>query len=189
MGCNFINVGSVGEKCKENFSGVGSSILIFTQDDIEEASLEPQYSETTAGFTPESFVGLKVCTIKMKSKSGKVSATSNPNAGGFSNVYTGVVANDMDTMSAVSRVMNNRTDWGALIPAGNGSFYVLYDKDFDIDFSMESDTGDAPDSDHGHTVTITQSPMLYPLPKWTPVAGSAALVYSDASEYTDSIVG
>lgn len=188
MACNFINVGNVGTKCKESFSGVGSTVYIFTKDDLEEKSLAPEYSDIFAGFTEESFAGLKVCAIKVKSKSGKVTATSNPNGGGFSNVYTGVIANDMDSMSAVARVMNNRTDWGILVPAGDGSYFVLYDDEYDIEFSMESDTGDAADSDHGHTVTITQSPMLYAFPKWKPGAGGA-LVVSEANSYSDSIVG
>lgn len=188
MACNFINVGSTGKKCKEEFSGVGSTVYVFTDDDLATASLTPEYSDTAAEFTQESFAGLKCAAIKVKAKSGKVTSTSNPNGGGFSNVYTGVVANDMETMSAVARIMNNRTDWGILVPAGNGRYYVLYDKDFDIEFSMESDTGDAPDSDHGHTLTITQSPMLYALPTWTPASGADITVGADTS-YADSMVG
>lgn len=189
MACNFINVGGSSKNCKENFSGVGSTIYIFTKDDLDAKGLTPAYSDIAAEFLPESFAGLTVHKIAVKAKSGKVTATSNPNAGGFSNVYTGVVANDMATMSAVARIMNNRNDWGVMVPAGQGKYYVLYDPDFDIEFSMESDTGDAPDSDHGHTVTITQSPMVYALPTWAPEVGGELDVAEDGGNISTEEVG
>lgn len=183
MACDFIKVGNTGANCVENFSGVGSTVYVFTKENMEDKKLKAEYESAKAAFKSTSFEGITVVPIGLKSKSGKVTATSNANGGGFSNVLTGVVANDMDTMSAVARVMNNRNDWGVMVPTGRTTddgkeYIVLYDDDFDIEFSMESDTGDAPDSDHGHTVTITQSPMLYALPKWcgtTVVADSTAV--------------
>ena len=68
-------------------------------------------------------------------------------------------------MSHVARVLNNR-NFGAMVSDGMGKYYVLYSPDFDSVFELSSDTGDTPDSDHGHTLTITCSPMIYPLTKW-----------------------
>ena len=168
MACTLINVGGNAAKCRESFSGISTSLYVFTKDDLANGGNDVEYSDTFAGFVAKSFAGVKVVEIKVKSKSGKITAESSPNGGGFSNVYTGMVANDMANMSAVARVMNNRTDWGCLIPTGNkDEYYVLYAPGFDTEFQMSSDTGDAPDSDHGHTLTITCAPMCYALPRWT----------------------
>ncbi len=172
MPCNFIAVGA-NKNCTENFSGVGSTVYVFTKDDVEKKNLKPAFAnDGTNRWKEDAFSGLPVVPIKVKAHTGQVTATSMADGGGFSNVYTGRIANDMDNMSAVARIMNNRPDWGILVPTGKlndegkKEYIVLYDEEYDIEFSMESTTGDAVDSDHGHTVTITQAPMLYSLPKW-----------------------
>lgn len=151
--------------CTENFSGVGTRLFLFLPEDLEAA---PQYDEQAAEYTTDSFTfktGKGAWEIHLKPKSGKVTSTSNANGGGFSNVFTGVVAKNMHDMSFLARILNNR-NFGAMVKADDESYYVLYSATFDNEFSLESDTGDTPDSDHGHTLTITCSPMYYPLTKW-----------------------
>ena len=157
-----------GTSCTENFSGVGKTLYIFKTSDLKAA---PVYSDDVAGFTPETDFafneGAGAYKIALKRQSGKVTSTSTPNGGGFTNTFTGVVAANMDQMSLLARTLNNSEDWGAMIGDGMGGYYVLYDPTFGISFSMESDTGDTPESDHGHTITIAAGPMKYPLAKWT----------------------
>ena len=160
-------VSATNNTCTENFSGVGSKLYIFFPEDFDTTGA-PQIDDKSNMYTAASFKfteGKGAYEVALKPKSGKVTSTSNPNGGGFSNVLTGVVAKDMDKMSWMGRIMNNR-NFGAMISDGAGKYIVLYSPDFDVEFSMESDTGDTPDSDHGHTITITCSPMLYPLMKW-----------------------
>ena len=171
MACDFMNVLS-GTSCAENFSGVGMTLYIFNAKDL---AADPDYSEDLAGFTPESFAfkeGKGAYRVILKRQSGKVTSTSTPNGGGFVNTFTGVVASNMDKMSLLARTLNNNPEWGAMVGCGQdkdgkAQYYVIYDPTFGISFNMESDTGDTPESDHGHTITISAGPMIYPMAKWT----------------------
>lgn len=163
--CTLKNVGNSAAKCTENYSGVGTSVYVFFPEDL---TAEPAYSEELAGFDKSSFTfkeGAGAWEIKIKKKSGKVTFESNPQGGGFNNVLTFVVNNDMETMAFISRTINNR-DTGWMVADGTGKYYVLYDPVFFPDVSMSGDTGDTPDSDHGITVTVTASPMRYGFAKW-----------------------
>lgn len=163
--CKFIHVNAASE-CKENYSGVGNHLYLFQLDSEQRAAVA--YDEKSASFVAASFEGVEMHEIIVKPKTGHVDATSNPDGGGFSNVYEGRVAQNMDKMSLLSRAMNNSSDWGALVSTGRkDEYYVLFDPNFDVEFALSAATGDAPDSDHGHTLTITASPMQYPLCKWS----------------------
>lgn len=163
--CQFINVGAVSE-CTENYSGIGTSVYVFSGDALAEVEASPEYEDGKAEYTDYSFHNVTVNRIVIKSQSGKITHTSNPNAGGFLNIFTGIVANDMEKMSLMARTMNNLTNWGLLVPDGGGKMYVIYAKDFDLKFELSGDTGDTPDSDHGHTLTVTAGPCRYPFVKW-----------------------
>lgn len=163
--CTLRHVGASATKCTENYSGVGTSVYVFFPDDL---TAQPTYSEEFAGFDKSSFAfteGTGFWEIKTKKKSGKVTFESNAQGGGFNNVLTFVVNNDMETMAFIARVINNR-DTGWMVQDGSGKFYVLYDPVFSPEVSMSGDTGDTPDSDHGITVTVTASPMRYGFAKW-----------------------
>lgn len=166
MACEFVNVGGTSQSCAENYSGIGTAVYLFSGDDLVTANATPEYADDKAEYTSDSFSGVALKRIIIKSQSGKVTYSSNPNAGGFNNIFTGVVANDMDNMSLNLRAMNNLTNWGLLVPDGTGKMYVIYAKDFDLQLQAEGDTGDTPDSDHGHTLTITAGPCRYPFVKW-----------------------
>lgn len=173
--CKFINVGSSTAECKENFSGVANTLYLFLIDDLTAA---PEYDEEKNEFTSSSFTfkeGKGAVAVLMKPKSGKVTATNNAGAGGFSCVYTGVCNKDMDKMAFLARVANNAQNFGAMVADGTGKMYVLY-TEYGIELTTEFDSGDTPDSDHGFTLTITASPMLYGPAKWegTPTLQSEA---------------
>lgn len=173
MACNLTNIGSAATSCKENFSGVGSRLFLFDPDELTAA---PTYDEEKAEYTESSFTfkeGKGAYEVLLKPKSGKVTSSSNGQNKGFSNVFTGIVDKSMDEMSHLMRILNNR-NFGAMVSDGTGKYYVLYSPDFDLEFSSESDSGDTPDSDHGHTLTITCSPMLYPMTKWSGTLTMAA---------------
>ena len=166
MACEFMDVTSATGTCTENFSGVGMTLYIFNSKDLETT---PEYDDAKAGFTTDSFNFKNkkgAYQITLKRQTGKVTSTSTPNGGGFVNTFTGVVASNMDDMSLLARTLNNNPEWGAMVGCGNGEYYVIYDPTFGISFNMESDSGDTPESDHGHTITIAAGPMLYPMAKW-----------------------
>jgi len=166
MSCQFVNVGGSSQNCQENYSGIGTSIYIFSSDNLATVDASPEYEDDLPEYTQASFHGVKLHRIVIKSQSGKVTHSNNPNAGGFNNIFTGLVANDMENMSLMGRTMNNLNNWGLLVPDGSGKMYVIYAKDFDLKFEMSGDTGDTPDSDHGHTLTVTAGPCRYPFVKW-----------------------
>ena len=178
-----------GASCTENFSGVGMTLYVFNANDLEVA---PDYNEEggedgVPGYTTASFdlkKGAGAYHINLKRQSGKVTSTSTPDGGGFVNTFTGVVAANMEKMSLLARTLNNSNEWGAMIGDGKGGYYVLYDPTFGISFTIEGDTGDTPESDHGFTITIAAGPMLYPLAKWK---GSLP-IKSDGGETKDDTV-
>lgn len=166
LACELMNIGTSATNCTESFAGLPPYFLVALADDLTAA---PEYDNTKAEFTESSFAfatGKGFYKIKVKPKSGKITSESNNGGKGFSNVYTGLVDKDMDNMSKVLRVMHNM-DILVMVPDGKGKHFVIYDPLFTPEMSSSSDTGDTPDSDSGHTVTITCNPSVYPLVKWS----------------------
>ena len=162
MACNLINVGFGDNACKENFSGVGGTAYIFLKKDVASA---PQVNAEKNRFEDTAFVGVPVYKIKLKKKANKVDWANNPNGGGYTNTVTLVVADDIDGMAFNGRTLNNLGgDFGVMIPKstadGTNDYYVIYNHEFGCDFTNEGTTGDAPDSDHGHTITVAAT-MFY----------------------------
>ena len=167
MGCNLISVGFGLDACKENFSGVGGTAYFFLKSDVKGT---PAYDDTKNMFQASAFEGITVYPVKLKKKVNKVDWTNNPNGGGFTNTATLMVADDMDNMSFNGRSLNNLGgDFGVMIPKstadGTSEYYVIYNHEFGTDFTLEGTTGDAPDSDHGHTITVAAT-MFYGPTTW-----------------------
>lgn len=170
--CNLIAAGFGANACAENFSGVGGTAYLFLKSDVATA---PQVSDNANIFTEDSFANLKVYAVKLKKKVNKVDWTNNPNGGGYTNTVTMIVADDMDSMAFNGRTLNNLGgDFGVMIPKstadGTNAYYVVYNHEFGCDFTCEGTTGDAPDSDHGHTITIAAT-MFYGPMTWTGTFG------------------
>jgi hypothetical protein len=153
--------------CEENYSGIGTSVYVAFVEDLE-AQYDYSASGEMAGFDESAFKfkqGKGFYQLDIKKKSGKVTSESNPQGGGFNNVLTFVVNNNMDEMAYILRTINNvDTMW--LISDGKDAYYAMYDPQFAPEVTSSGDTGDTPDSDRGFTMTITASPARYPMAKW-----------------------
>ena len=172
MACNLkTNVGFGKNSCAENFSGVGGEAFIFLKEDLTAA---PEYDEAgqTNSFTSGSFTfkdGAGAYNVKLKKQVNSVTWSNNPNSGGYTVTATFTVADDMNKMAFNGRTLNNLGgDWGVMIPTANtNEYYVIYSHQFGLStFTVEGTTGDAPDSDHGHTYTVAAT-MFYGPTLWT----------------------
>lgn len=185
MACELFSVG-VNADCKENFSGVGNYFLIASKAAL--ASAAPEYDNKEAKFTADSFKGtgnanVKVVKVKIVADTGQVTSESNANAGGFNNVFTCRVGKDMKKMSALARILNNADDYYVFVPTGNtNEYYVIGDPNRAIQFQDSFDSGNTPDSDHGHTLTFTVNAGLYPAATWT---GAVDIIETEASASSD----
>lgn len=166
MACNLKHIKRSAQTCDENYSGIGTSVYVAFVEDLE---APVDYSDKVAGFDETAFKFKEnkgFCQLDIKKKSGKVTAESNGQGKGFTNVLTFVMNQNMEDMALISRAINNvDTLWAAA--DGKGSYYIIYDKNFAPEVAISADTGDAPDSDNGFTVTVTGTPMRYPLPKYS----------------------
>lgn len=170
MACNLkTNVGYGNTACTENFSGVGGEAFIFMKKDLAAA---PEYSEDSNTFTADSFTfkeGAGVYNVKLKKSVNSVTWSNNANSGGYTVTATFTVADDMNKMAFNGRTLNNMGgDWGIMIPTANSNeYYVIFNYQFGLStFTVEGTTGDAPDSDHGHTYTVAAT-MFYGPTTWT----------------------
>lgn len=170
MACNLkTNVGYGANACVENFSGVGGEAFIFMKEDLDITSGLPAYSEEENKFTEGAFKfkeGKFPYRIKLKKAVNSVTWSNNPNSGGYTVTATFIVADDMDKMAFNGRTLNNLGgDWGVFIPKmttdGSEEYYVIFNYQYGLStFTVEGTTGDAADSDHGHTYTVAAT-MFY----------------------------
>lgn len=196
MACNLIpNVGYNTGACSENFSGVGGEVFIFLKEDLEAA---PAYDETgkTNSFKETTAFKFKqgkgAYRVKLKKQVNSVTWSNNPNSGGYTVTATFTVADDMDNMAINGRALNNLGgDWGVMIPKstadGTDEYYVIYNHQFGLStFTVEGTTGDAPDSDHGHTYTVAAT-MLYGPTTWKGTIDTDFTDTSDSGEETTGL--
>ena len=176
MACKLLNVKKTAANCQENFSGVGTRVYVALADSLKPGSVK--WSDQFAGFAAssfaaESFEGGGFYAIDIKQKSGKITSESNPQGGGFNNVFTGVVNSNMDRFAYIARTINNVDTIWLISDGSDDGYYVIYDPQFAPEFALSADTGDTPDSDRGFTLTVTASPSRYPLAKWHGVVPTA----------------
>lgn len=166
MACVLKHIKNSASNCTESFSGVGTKAYVAFIEDLETPGV---WSDDLAGFTPDSFTfksGKGFYEIDIKKKSGKVTSESNAQGGGFNNVLTFVVNNNMDDMAYILRTINNVDTMWLISDGSDDGFYAMYDPQFAPEVTSSGDTGDTPDSDRGFTLTVTASPARYPLAKW-----------------------
>lgn len=176
MACKLLNVKKTATNCQENFSGVGTRVYVALAESLKPGSVK--WSDQFAGFAAssfaaESFDGGGFYAIDIKQKSGKITSESNPQGGGFNNVFTGVVNSNMDRFAFIARTINNVDTVWLISDGSDDGYYVIYDPQFAPEFALSADTGDTPDSDRGFTLTVTASPSRYPLAKWHGVVPTA----------------
>lgn len=189
MACKLLNVKKTATNCQENFSGVGTRVYVALAESLKPGSVK--WSDQFAGFAAssfaaESFDGGGFYAIDIKQKSGKITSESNPQGGGFNNVFTGVVNSNMDRFAFIARTINNVDTVWLISDGSDDGYYVIYDSQFAPEFALSADTGDTPDSDRGFTLTVTASPSRYPLAKWHGVVPTATDGDEEIGEETEA---
>jgi len=174
--CNISNVIVDASDCDESFSGTGTRMYVGLVNDLEDKPTINDLENSKAAFKAECFASLegKLACYDIKEESGEATYETNPDGGGFNNKYEFKVAKNMDKFSHEMRTLNNQK-FLAFVPDGKGGYYVYYSAmgSAKID-SGTGTTGKAASDEHGHTITISASPMYYPLMKWYPVVTSGS---------------
>lgn len=169
--CNIENVLAGAETCEESFSGTGSRIYIALVNDLRKADVE--YEAGRNRFAPKSFRSLqyKIFAWDIEPETGEATYETNPGGGGFSNKIEVTIRQNMDLVSHSLRALNN-LKFLVFVPDGKNGYYVYYSVmgSAKLD-SATGTTGKAASDEHGHTVTVSANPMLYPYAKWYPVDG------------------
>lgn len=160
--------------CAEQFAGIGEQILLFKKSELQaEPTFDPAKPGyyVAAGFTFASGKGFYTCPLKQESNN--IKSKSIRHRGGFKNTLTAVVENPNVDVDLLVRTLNN-SDFGALVPTGNGGYYVLYNPDKRLTFSYEGDTGTKAEDEPSGNITI-EVPQVFPRVRWdgTPTIAGA----------------
>ena len=166
LACDLKDIGLADSGCEEEYAGFGQYIYLAWPEDLKAA---PEYDPGKAAYTTASFVfkeGKRAYKIRIKKNSAKVSAPGNDGPKGYNQTLTFNIDRDVDTAMEVLRIAKNRGNAIAFAEKRSGGFRVVYDPMSGTDVKNDYESGDAPDSDSGHTVTITCNPAKYPAPSW-----------------------
>lgn len=182
MACTLKSVINNGESCEEEFSGAGTRVYFFLASDVKG---RPQLTkQEKAEFRQDAFNGLigKLHAVDIKEESAQITSSANPNAGGFSNVLAFTVAKNMSKYSYNLRALHN-LKCGAMVPDGKDGYYVVYSVFGSTTVENSGDSGTTPDSDHGHSTTMTANPMLFPMQRFVPVSGASVTITAGKTLY------
>lgn len=166
LACDLMDIGMAASGCAERFSGLGNFIFVAYPEDL---TTPPEYDESEAAFTPASIVfapGKGAWKFRIKKKTGKISATGNEGAKGYNVTLAFSIDRDVENAAKVLRILKNRGDAIFFAQRPEGGYYVVYDPTFGTDINNNYDTGDGPDSESGHTATVTCNPCRFPITKW-----------------------
>lgn len=168
VACDLKDIGLADAGCGEAFSGLGNKVYVFFPEDLQAA---PTFDEKGAAFAEAAFTfaeGKGANVIKIKKQSGHLSSTGNAGAKGWNVTLEFVIDKDLDNAAHILRILKNRGDavWMVECPDGTG-YYVVYDPVFGTEVNSNFDSGTTPDSDNGHTVTVTCNPCRYSTIKWS----------------------
>lgn len=180
MACNLKSISAASETCEEFFAGTGTNVYILPGAQFKASGKHvPDYKKDVAEFTDDAFDAsnvTEVYTFPIASRTGQSTGTSNGKGKGFSNVMTGRVETGLDIWKANARTLNNMTYYYVLLETGKTKpgddgetlteYYVVGSNTHAMQFENSWDSGTDPDSDSGHTITFTQSPMKYQAPTW-----------------------
>lgn len=164
--CELKDIGLADAGCGEYFSGLGNRIYVFFPEDLEAA---PTYEENGAAFATAAFkfkTQKGANEIKIKKQSAHLSSQGNPGAKGYNNTLEFVIDKDLDNAAQLLRIVKNRGDAVWMVDCPEGGYYVVYDPVYGTEVNSNFDSGTTPDSDNGHTVTVTSNPNRYPITKW-----------------------
>lgn len=169
--CNIENVLAGAESCEESFSGTGSRIYLALVNNLHKADV--QYEAERNRFVPNAFRSLmyNIFAWDIEPETGEATYETNPGGGGFYNKIEVTIRQNMDLVSHSLRALNN-LKFLVFVPDGKNGYYVYYSVMGSAKLeSSTGTTGKAASDEHGHTVTVSANPMLYPFAKWYPVDG------------------
>lgn len=167
--CELSDIALAAAGCEEQFSGLGNHIMAALPEDF---TTPPEYDAETGGYSEASFTfkaGKGAVKIRIKKQSAKIASTGNEGAKGYNTSLTFVIDRDVEKASKVLRIMKNRGDIVFFAERPAGGYYVVYDPKFGNEINNSYDSGDAPESESGHTVTVTANPSIYPIVQWSGV--------------------
>ena len=167
LSCDLQDIGQAAAGCEEQFAGIGNQIYVAYPEDLEAA---PEYEEGKAEFTSASFTFKSqkgAWKFRIKKQTGQITATGNEGAKGYNVQLMFTIDKDVENAAQVLRILKNRGDAIFFAENPSGGYYVVYDPIFGTEVNNNYDSGTTPDSDSGHTVTVTSNPNRYSLTTWT----------------------
>ena len=164
--CDLMDIAQSAAGCGEQFSGLGNTVYVSYPEDLIS---RPSYDADNASFSADSFSfreGRGAWCFRIKKHSGRIQATGNKGAKGWNISATFTIDRDVINASKVLRILKNRGDAIFFFENPSGGYFVVYDPVFGTEVNSSYDSGTTPDSDSGHTVTVTCDPCRFPLVSW-----------------------
>lgn len=168
LSCEIMDIAQASAGCEEQYAGLGNTVYVALPEDLSAA---PAYEESgKAAFSSTSFTfspSKGAYKIRCKKQTVQITATPNDGARGYNVQLMFTVDKDVTNAAQVFRILKNRGD--AIFFAENpaGGYFVVYDPVFKTEISNQYDTGTTPDSDMGHSVTVTCNPCPFALTSWS----------------------
>lgn len=166
VNCDLMDIGQAESGCSEEFSGFGNHVYVAYPEDLE---APPEYEENAAAFTAASFKfksGKGAWKIRIKKRSAKIDSTGNEGAHGYNVQLTFVIDKDQENAAKVLRILKNRGDAIFFAENPEGGYAVVYDPRFGTEVNNNYTSGDNPESESGHTVTVTSNPNMFAKTVW-----------------------
>lgn len=167
VSCDLKDIAQAAAGCSEQYAGLGNTVYVVLPEDLE---AKPEYEETgeaafaTTAFTFAATKG--AYKIRCKKQTVQITSTANEGARGYNVQLMFTVDKDVMNAAKVFRILKNKGDAIFLVENPAGGYYVVYDPQFGTELVNNYDTGTTPDSDMGHTVTVTCNPCPFALTSW-----------------------
>lgn len=164
--CDLMDIAQAAAGCEEQFSGLGQNVYVAYPEYL---TAKPEYDEENASFAEDAFTftdGKGAWGFRIKKQTGQIQATGNEGAKGWNISATFTIDRDVINASKVLRILKNRGDAIFFFENPSGGYFVVYDPTFGTEVNSNYDSGTTPDSDTGHTVTVTCNPCRFPLTSW-----------------------
>lgn len=167
LSCDLMDIAQAAAGCSEQYAGLGNTVYVALPEDL---TAKPAYEEDgQAAFASTAFTfneGKGAYKIRCKKQTVQITSTANEGARGYSVQLMFTVDKDVMNAAQVFRILKNKGDAIFFVQNPAGGYYVVYDPDFGTELVNNYDTGTTPDSDMGHTVTVTCNPCPFALTSW-----------------------
>lgn len=164
--CDLMDIALASAGCQEQLAGLGNTVYVAYPEYLDGT---PEYMEDKAAFTESSFTfktGKGAWAFRIKKQTGQIRATGNEGPKGYNIQATFTIDRDVENAAQVLRILKNRGDAIFFFQRPEGGYYVVYSPTFGTEVNNDYDSGTTPDSDSGHTVTVTSNPNMYSLTTW-----------------------